>query len=455
MLELQAGLSRRTFLGGGIGLGALMLPGLGRTKACASEPARSLKRRAKSVIFLLLEGGMSHLDTWDLKPDAPKEIRGEFRSIATTNRQLRIGEHMPLLAQQAHRYNVVRSVHSAARNHSPGLHWILTGYDNPRASVNGEKINRYPSVGSVVAHQLHRDAESGLPNFVAVPNRRQLGGRVGYAGANHLGTAFEAFNAGDMPEKANGKYTLPAGLTLSRDVHPGRLKNRRALLESIDSLKRDRDRAAAFGSLDDYQNRAFDLLLGERGKAAFDINREPAKLRARYGGGRMGQGTLMARRLVEAGVNFVLVNYSKNNSWDTHKDNFKRLKSRLLPPMDQAVSALLSDLDDRGRLDDTLVVLMGEMGRTPKINNRGSGGRDHWPDVYSVMLAGGGLTRGRLLGSSSRNGEKPGDRPVHVRDVLATIYHQLGIDPARHIRDSQNRPISILPESRPVHELFA
>jgi len=335
------------------------------------------------------------------------------------------------------------------------LHWILTGYDNPRASVNNETENRYPSVGSIVSHERGGRTPTGLPAFVAVPNRRQLGGRVGYLGANHLGPAFEAFNAGDMPQQPDGRYVLPAGLTISRDIQPQRLRDRRLLLKSIDSLQRRNEQAAAVRTLTDYQRQAFDLLLGERGRAAFDINREPKAVRRRYGGGRMGQGTLMARRLVESGVNFVLVNYSKNNSWDTHKDNFKRLKSRLLPPMDRAVSALLTDLDDRRLLDETLVVMMGEMGRTPKINKRGSGGRDHWPDVYSVLMAGGGLKRGQILGSSSRNGEKPGDRPVHVQEVLATLYHQLGIDPELRIRDEQNRPVPILPEANPVGELIA
>jgi len=459
MFQLETGCSRRRFLQrapirfGLGGLGAFLLPQIGSPQYGLSGESRSLPRRAKSVIFLLLEGGMSHLDTWDLKPNAPKEIRGEYEQIATTNPALRISEHMPLLAKQAHRYNVIRSVHSSARNHSPGLHWILTGWDNPRASVNGETSNRYPSVGSIVAYQRGGRTDTGLPNFVAVPNRRQLGGRVGYVGANYLGPAYEAFNAGDMPNKPDGRYVLPAGLTLSKDVHPGRLANRRELLKSIDHLKRERD--AAVQTLSGYQRQAFELLLGEKGKAAFDINREPDEVRRQYGGGRMGQGTLMARRLVEAGVNFVLVNYSKNNSWDTHKDNFKRLKGRLLPPMDRAVSALLSDLDDRDMLDDTLVVMMGEMGRTPKINNRGAGGRDHWPDVYSVMMAGGGLTRGQLLGSSSKNGESPGERPVHVHEVLATLYHQLGIDPELKIRDPQNRPVGILPDAYPVHELMA
>ncbi|GAB4138864.1 MAG: DUF1501 domain-containing protein [Planctomycetaceae bacterium] len=449
MFNLETNFSRRRFLTGGIGLGALMLPTFSSRRLPAAN--QSPAPRAKSVIVLLLEGGMSHLETWDPKPNAPKEIRGTFSTIETTNPGLRIGEHMPKLAQQAHRYNVIRSVHSAARNHSPGLHWILTGYDNPAAGIAGQKINKVPSVGSIVAMQRGGNTPEGLPNFVAVPNRSQLGGRVNFAGAAHLGASFEAFNSGPVPRRANARYAIPSGLTLPKEIPLGRLQNRKALLGSLDALEKERNRADQLHGLTDYQNQAFDLLLGDRGRRAFDINQESKKTRELYGNSVMGQGTLLARRLVEAGVSYILVNYSKNNSWDTHRGNFTRLKKTLLPPMDQAVSALLSDLDERGLLDDTLVLLMGEMGRTPRINK--TAGRDHWPDVYSAMIAGGGLTRGQVLGSSTRDGGKPGTRPVHVQEVLATVYTQLGIDPHLMIPDRQNRPTAILPESAPFHEL--
>jgi len=449
MLQLEIPNSRRQFLGSA-GLSALMLPGL--TSVSLGKGSQSNNRRAKSVIFLLLEGGMSHLDTWDIKANTPSEIRGEYQQIATTNPDLLISEHMPLLAKQAHRYNVVRSVHSSARNHSPGLHWILTGWDNPRAGVSGERANKPPSVGSIVAHELQNNNAPGLPKFVAVPNRSQLGGRTNFSGASWLGTAYDAFDSGAVPTKAGSKFKLPVGLTLPKEVGLGRLANRHDLLKSLDQLKRTRDKNSIVKTVSGYQDDAFDLLLGQRGQQAFDINQEPAEIRERYGNSEMGQGTLLARRLVEAGVSYVLVNYSKNNSWDTHRDNFGRLKKTLLPPMDRAVSALLTDLDERGMLDDTLVVLMGEMGRTPIINNL-KRGRDHWPDVYSVMMAGGGLTRGQLLGSSDKGGGKPGTRPVHVHEILATVYQQLGIDPHTMLRNPQNRPIRILPDAEPVYEL--
>ncbi len=360
---------------------------------------------------------------------------------------------MQWVAAQAHRFNVIRSVHSAARNHSPGLHWILTGWDNPRAGVNGERVNKIPSVGSIVAHELQNNDAPGLPRFIAVPNRSQLGGRTNFSGASWLGTPYEAFDSGAVPAKANGPFTLPVGITLPKDIGLERLENRKSLLDSLDHLKRSREQTAGVQTVAGYQDDAFDLLLGQRGRQAFDINRESPEIRQQYGNSAMGQGTLLARRLVEAGVSYVLVNYSKNNSWDTHRDNFGRLKKTLLPPMDQAVSALLTDLDERGRLDDTLVVLMGEMGRTPIINKRQSG-RDHWPDVYSILMAGGGLTRGQLLGSSDKGGGKSGTRPVHVHEVIATIYHQLGIDPHAMLIDAQNRPNKILTDADPVFELI-
>jgi hypothetical protein len=367
---------------------------------------------------------------------------------------LTIGEHMPRLARQAHLYNVVRSVYmdNERRDHSPGLHWILTGYDNQAAGVSLMKENTHASVGSIIAHELGGLTAAGLPNFVAVPTRKQLGGRVNYTGALYLGAGCEAFESGTVPERADQRYVLPAGLTLPGDLSVARLEDRRRLQGTIDRIRRETDAASGADGLSGFQQQAFDVLLGQRGRDAFDINQEPAGVRERYGHSSMGQGTLLARRLVEAGVTCVLVNYSKNNSWDTHNDNFKRLKESLLPPMDQAASALLEDLEQRGMLDDVLVLLTGEMGRTPRINNKS--GRDHWTDVFSLLMAGGGLTRGQILGSTSRQAEAPATRPVHFNEILATLYLQLGIDPHLAIPDQFNRPVHILPRGEPVRELL-
>ena len=451
MAFVRRGVSRRSFLKRQLALSAT---GLGASQRLAQSAITPAPAAAKAVIVLLQEGGMSQLESWDPKPAAPAEIRGSFQSISTTLPDFRVGEHMPLLARQMSLCNVVRSVYmdNARRDHSPGLHWVLTGYDNQAAGVSLEKVNRFPSVGAVVAHQLGPTTAAGLPNFVAIPNARQLGNRVRYTGPRHLGAACDAFDSGAIPGTVAGRYRLPAGLTLPGDISTTRLRQRRRLLSSFDRC----DHATSSpinGEFNTFRDKSYKLLVGQRGQQAFDLNREPRSVRELYGASAMGQGTLLARRLVEAGVSYVLVNYSTNNSWDTHRNNFQTLKNTLLPPMDQAASALLVDLQQRGMLDGVMVLMMGEMGRTPTINKES--GRDHWPDVFSLMIAGGGLTRGQILGSSTRHSETPRERPVHYHEILATVYHQLGIDPHAAIGDGQGRPVRIMPEAEPVHELLS
>jgi hypothetical protein len=421
------------------------------------------RRRARGVILVLLEGGMSHLDTWDPKPQAPAEIRGEFQSIATRVPGLRIAELMPRLAQQAHLYNLIRSMHCDARNdHSPGMHLLLTGWENVRAGVGMQTVNAgYPSQGSVIAHQLGAAGPGGVPRFVALPGQRQIDGRVAYTGPAFLGASCEAFTTGSAPDSARQAMQVPPALALAKDVPWRRLQDREVLRKSFDRLNKTLDGNALLGRMDAHYQRALETLGGERMRKAFDLHSEPAALRERYGNHRVGQSLLLARRLVEAGATYVLVDPYGGMVWDTHSNNFPTLKN-LLPPLDQAVSALLSDLDQRGELDETLVLLTTEMGRTPKIGVRvteagsGSGGRDHWTHVYSLMLAGGGLTRGQVLGSSTRHGERPGNRPVSVPEVLATIYQQLGIDPNTMLADEQKRPIPLLPDgAKAVPELIA
>jgi hypothetical protein len=452
MIHFERQITRRGFLRSGVALGALALPT--RVQAAGATPGAALPRRARGVIVLLLEGGMSQFETWDPKPLAPVEYRGSFGQIQTTNPELTIGEHTPLLARHAQLYNVVRSVYmdNARRDHSPGLHWVLTGYDNQAVGVELSKENSYSSVGTVIAHEIGSVTRAGLPNFVAIPNRTQLGGRVNFNKALHLGAACEAFDAGMIPGSAHDTYMIPAGLAIPQGMDLDRLQDRRALLSVFDRLRRQHDAQASGESLGAYQAHAFDLLLGQGSREAFNLNAEPRAIRELYGHSTMGQGTLLARRLIEAGVGYVLVNYSKDNSWDTHGDNFNRLKNELLPPMDQAVSALLVDLDQRGLLDEVLVLVTGEMGRTPAINR--NAGRDHWPDVFSLLVAGGGLTRGQVVGSSTDNGERPASRPTHFQEILATIYRQLGIDPNLVISDAQGRPFRILPPASPVRELI-
>jgi uncharacterized protein (DUF1501 family) len=417
-------LTRRQLLRSSLAMGAFVLPAALGGTAQAAPP----RRRARGVILVMLEGGMSHLDTWDPKPNAPAEIRGQFGTIATTLPDLRIGEHMPRLAQQAHRFNLIRSVHCDARNdHSPGTHLVMTG-----------------SQGAILARQLGLAAPNGVPRFVAIPARKHRVGTT-YSTAAFLGPAYEAFEAGNRP--ADGR-SLPPALVLPSDVSLRTLHERQALRQTFDRLHANLDRDPTASRMDAHYQRAVSILASSQMRQAFDLSREKPALRERYG----SPSLLLARRLVEAGASYVLVNGPVFGDWDTHDNNFPRLK-QLLPPMDRAVSALLEDLDQRGLLDEVLVVLISEMGRARL--GPGGGGRDHWTAAYSVMLAGGGLTRGQVLGSTTSNGAWPGKRPVTVPEILATVYHQLGIDPNTMLYDEQKRPIPMLPgEAKPIGELL-
>jgi hypothetical protein len=430
-------------------LGAFLLP-----QAAGAAGTTAPSRQARGTIFIVLEGGMSHLDTWDPKPNAPAEVRGEFGTIATIVPGLRIGEHMPCLARQAHRCNLIRSVHCDARNdHSPGLHLLLTGWENTNAGVALETTNKiHPCQGSIIARTLGSTSPAGVPRFAALPGTRQISGQVRYAGPVFLGSSCEAFETGAAPASAHLPMQLPPSLGLARDLPLDRLNDRQALRQALDRVKATSDQAAVASPLDEHHQRAMHILTGQRMAVALDIQREPVALRERYGNHRVGQSLLLARRLVECGVSYVLVDPYGNNDWDTHEQNFRGHKA-LLPPMDQAVAALLDDMDQRGLLDEVVVVLASEMGRAPRVS--GNAGRDHWTYAYSVMITGGGLTRGQVLGETTGKGEWPGRRPVTVPEILATVYDQLGIDPNTILYDEQRRPLAILPEPRPIRELIA
>jgi hypothetical protein len=440
--ERTALLSRRQLLGAG--LGAFLLP--------RGTPAAAARRRARGVILVLLEGGMSQLETWDPKPAAPAEVRGEFGTIATRVPGLRVGEHLPHLAGELHRGSLLRAVHCDARNdHSPGLHLLLTGYENVGAGVALERANlRNPSVGSILAWRLGVTDARGVPRFVALPRKTQIGGAVNYNGPSFLGAAYEAFEAGE-PSRPSEQPVPPPGIVLPRDVPLDRLRDRAALRAEFNRVRSHLDRNPVTGRMDAYHQEALQILTGRQMQQALDVGREPAVVREAYGDHPVGQGLLLARRLVEAGVTYVVVNTGRGMSWDTHANNFSQLKKVLLPPLDRGLAALLRDLDQRGQLDEVLVLVAGEMGRTPVVN--AAAGRDHWTAAYSVFLAGGGLTRGQVLGSTTADGRYPGSRPIAVPEILATVYHQLGIDPKALLRDSQGRPIPILPEARPIAEL--
>ncbi len=440
-------IGRRLFLKrGSVAVSAVALPVvLGkRASAAASAPARQ-------VIIIFLQGGLSHLESWDLKPEAPAEYRGEFQPIATTVPGLEISEHLPLLAQRAGKYNVLRSVYHGTPSHEAAIHWTLTGYDYPGANVTTKNRNVKPAMGSIVARTRGAN-KPGLPAYVCVPDRGQLGDRVRYASATYLGLACDPFESGATPINAAAPFPIPPNLSLAQGIDLRRMEDRLGLLRDLDHLPQALDTAGSMAGIDEFNRQAIEFLAHDTTRGAFDMSQESTELRLRYGNTSFAQRLVLARRLAEAGVTLTLVNFSNNQDWDTHTNNFKTLKETRLPELDQAVSALLDDLEERGLLESTLVALFGEFGRTPKIN--ATAGRDHWSDVFSVMLTGGGLQCGQVLGTSTSRGESPHNRPIHFNDVLATIYRQLGVATDRTFLDHFGRPVPILDAGEPIAELL-
>lgn len=406
------------------------------------------------MIVIYLQGGLSHYESFDPKPLAPSAYRGEFNPMGTSVPGTHFCEHMPLLAARAHKFNVLRSVYVDSPSHPVAIHMTLTGWDLQGADVAGKNRNStHPSIGSWVA-RLREGNRKDLPSYVAIPHDAQLGIRVRYATAGSLGATYEPVFAGLPPETAQGIYTPPRDLRLTPGLDPARLGQRLSLLDALEGRSGWTKKLA---SLDTYHRQAYEMLAGDAAGMAFDLNREPLAMRERYGDHLWGQQTILARRLSESGVPFTLVNFTLNQNhgqdWDTHVNNFGLMKDTLLPPMDRAVSTLIDDLEERGLLDTTLVAMFGEFGRTPQINSQG--GRDHWAKVCSVMLTGGGLKRGLVVGSSTKAGDTPLDRPIHFNDVLATIYRQLGVPTDALTYDQLNRPFPVLAQGEPIRELLA
>ena len=448
--DRQAGYDRRWFLhSSSVAVSAFALPTFHSSESTAGDqPTR--RGRAEQAIVILLQGGCSHLDTWDLKPDAPAEIRGEFQPIATSVPGVTICEHLPMLAQRAKQYNVLRSVYHATPSHEAAIHWVLTGYNYPGANTSTRNRNIKPAMGSIVSKAVGA-SNSGLPPYVCVPDKGQLGDRVRYASANFLGRAYEPFESGLPPADARKAFRMPPNLSLTKDADLRRFDHRLSLLRQLDQLPRALDSAGNMAGMDVFQRQAMEMLANQATRDAFDLSQEPVALRERYGNTRVGQEAILGRRLAEAGVPFTLVNFSINQEWDTHSNGFKSLKTTRLPEFDRAVSALLDDLQERGRLDTTLVAVITEFGRTPTINK--TAGRDHWSNVFSVVLAGGGLKSGQFLGSSNSRGEVPQDRPIHINDVLATIYGQLGV-PTDLVHYDDGRPVPVLYDGSMIRELI-
>ncbi len=442
---MTAAATRRAFLkASGVAVGAIA------SSTDSSVRAAIADAPAKRAIVLFLQGGCSQLDSWDLKPQAPAEYRGEFDSIATATSGYRVCEHLPMLAARTQQFNVLRSVYHGTPSHEAAIHWVLTGYDYPGANTTTKNRNDKPSVGSFVA-KVRGPSRPGLPAYFCVPDKGQLGDRVRYADSHFLGLAYSPFESGPVPVDATSPYQVPQPLMMFRDMPLTRFDERQGLLQRLDQFQREADASGMMAGMDQFRRTALDMITHPVTQAAIDLSQEKPETRLRYGSNKFGQRVLMARRLAEAGVPFTLVNLADNQDWDTHVGNFDSLKTRLLPLLDRAVAALLDELTERGMLDSTLVAIVSEFGRTPKINN--NAGRDHWSDVFSVVLTGGGLRTGQVLGTSNARAEIPQDRPIHYNDVLATIYRQLGIATDR-VFMHEGRPVPILYQGTPIPELI-
>lgn len=401
--------------------------------------AREKSARAKSCILVWLDGGPSHLETFDLKPDAPIEVRGPFQPIATKVPGMQICELLPETARIADQIAVVRSVTSPLGEHGIANTYLLTGY-------KPSPVLEYPSYGAVVAHV--RGGQHTLPPYIAIPDYKVT------ASSGFLGAAYRPFAVGGDPAKPDFRVR---DLDFYPGVTAGRMERRREFVTQLERFQQSVEGAAP--ASDPGFEQAYRLVTSPEAKQAFDLTQEKAAVRARFGPRTIGQSCLLARRLVERGVPFVTVN---NTGWDTHDGLVLRLKEGytgakvgvgLIPTFDLAFSALISDLKERGLLDETLVVAMGEFGRTPKLNTRA--GRDHWPRVFSVALAGGGIKGGQVIGSSDRVGESPDERPVTPADLAHTIYSLLGIDPAQEIHTADGRPVQINQGGQFIRELRA
>lgn len=457
-----ARMTRRTLLTAGTaGMLGVSLAGLSRTRrataaegAPASHGGTALHAppvrpgKAKSVIFLYQFGGPSHIDTFDPKPDAPDGIRGEFGTIPTSLPGVRFGEHTPKLAKWAHRMAIVRSMHHDMKNHNPATYYNLTGRRPPLDDIRlRDTPELFPAYGSVVSR--FRPAPEGIPGFVALPHVIRDGVPSPGQHGSFLGRTNDPFlitNDPNLPSFQLPELALPADTPLTR------LEERKRLLGVVDRSAGMLEWSGAAKGLEDYHRRALAMLRSPVVRNAFDLTKEPAKLRDAYGRNTYGQSCLLARRLVEAGVTFVNVYFSSNignatsGGWDTHGENFKGLKNRLLPATELTVPTFLADLDARGLLDTTMVVWMGEFGRSPKVANTerfGMNGRDHWPQCYSMWMAGAGVVAGSVYGASDKIGGYPAKDPVTPDNIAATIYEVLGIPHETEMADLFARPLPI------------
>jgi hypothetical protein len=441
--------NRRGFLKVGcLGFSGLTLSELlraqARARAGGQKPASD-----RSVILIWLDGGPPQHETYDPKPDAPPEFRGPLKAIPTAVPGALVSELLPNHARLLDKMSIIRSLHHGTGDHFAAAHWMLTGYFG---STSKDLPPRYPSAGSIIA-KLKGARKPGMPAYVGLPNTHSVGLVPGYHGAAYLGVGYNPFVADGDPN--SDSYQVP-NLTLPAGVDASRFEGRRGLLSVFDRARRDVDASGLMEGLDRFDQEAFSLILGDAARRAFDLSQEDPRLRDRYSRHQWGQSALLARRLVEAGVRFVTLTFS---GWDYHSSLETGMKT-VLPILDATVGGLIEDLDARGLLDSTMVLVMGEFGRTPRMNKTGVPGadpvpgRDHWGKVMSVLAAGGGFARGRIIGESNKKGEVPKDRPVRPQDLMVTLYEQLGISPETSFNDRTGRPVPIGSDGQVVSELL-
>jgi hypothetical protein len=435
--------------------GMLSCLGLGRAELAGStlaSPPRTTAR-IRSCIVLFFYGGPSHLDTWDMKPSAPAEVRGEFRPIATRVPGVHICEHLPRCARIADKLAIIRGMHHTMRNHNSAAVEALCGRTPLKGDLEllADDPASFPCYGASLS--FAQPGRRGIPAHVALPHVMYNVVRLPGQGAGFLGAAYNPFQINRDPNQPDFRIDE---LELPGDLPLARLEDRRSLLALVDNRMRRAERLAVRGAMTLSQERGLNLLASEEVKRAFDLGRESERVRQHYGRTTLGQSLLLARRLVEAGVRFINVNDKITNgqtaNWDSHENNFGRLKNDLLPPADQAFAALIEDLETRGLLETTLVVALAEFGRTPKINKQA--GRDHWPDCFSVVLAGGGVRGGMVHGASDRIGAYPAADGVTPADLAATLFWRFGVDATREIHDLTGKPYR-LAEGEAIRKVFA
>jgi hypothetical protein len=444
-LEARTTLTRRRLLQiGGLGLVGLNLPSF----LAASGANGGRRARARSVIFLHQFGGPSHLDSFDMKPDALAAVRGDYRAVATSAPGIFICDRLPHMGSVMNKVTLVRTVHHEMRNHNSAGYYSLTGFAPPTDDQRlRDSRELFPAYGSVV--DRFAPSAPGVPTFVSYPHVIRDGSITPGQHASFLGQSYDPFFISQDPSLPD--FRLPE-LSLPDNLTPQRLENRREVMQLIDQQTEVLENSARARGIDAHYQRALTMLTTPNFRRAFDLASEPTATRERYGLTTYGQGCLLARRLVEAGVRFVTVYFAAtiggqrlSGGWDTHGFNgnpmYPILNDYLMPITDQTLPTLLADLEQRGLLDETLVVWAGEFGRSPRINNMA--GRDHWPQCYTVVMAGGGVRRGHVHGVSDRIGAFPSQDPVRPEDLSATIFHLLGLDPHTEVRDALNRPLPI------------